>query len=211
MHADDASNLHALTVLRKLGTEPFHAARQVLPFTLLDFWRWCSSDLTNNAMRGVVAEYLVACDLGLADGIRVEWDAYDLKTQEGIKVEVKSAAYLQSWHQEKLSAISFGIQPTIGWNASTNEYSTERRRQADVYVFALLHHQDKTTLDPLNVDQWEFYLLPTSVLDDKVATQKQIGFVTLLRLTPTKVRFGEIATAIEHLFLSSDNHRGSAI
>jgi hypothetical protein len=197
MNADATSNLHALTVLRKIGAEPFHAAQQTLPFTLLDFWRWCSSDLANNAMRGVVAEYLVACDLGLADGIRVEWDAYDLKTQEGIKVEVKSAAYLQSWHQEKFSAISFGIQPTIGWDANTNEYGTERRRQADVYVFALLHHQNKQTLDPLDVEQWTFYVLPTMTLNDRVPMQKQISMTTLRSLNPMEVKFGEISAAIQ--------------
>ncbi len=148
------SNLRALAVSRRLGTEHFHASGTHLPVTLLDFWRWYSSDLANNALRGVIAEYLVACDLGIEDGIRLEWDAYDLVTQRGIKVEVKSAAYLQTWHQSKLPTSSFGVQPTIGWNATTNEYGVERKRQADVYIFALLHHQDKATLDPLNVDQW---------------------------------------------------------
>ncbi len=205
------SNLRALTVSRRLGTEHFHASGTHLPVTLLDFWRWYSSDLASNALRGVIAEYLVACDLGIEESIRLEWDAYDLVTQRGIKVEVKSAAYLQTWHQSKLSTISFGVQPTIGWNATTNEYGVERKRQADVYIFALLLHQDKATLDPLNVDQWEFYLLPTSVLDQKVMMQKQIGFAKLLRLQPMKVRFGEIAAAIERLFPSSDDHRDAAV
>ncbi len=46
--------------------------------------------------------------------------------------------------------------------------NVERKRQADVYVFALLSHRDKATLDPLNVAQWEFYILPAAVLDIKV-------------------------------------------
>jgi hypothetical protein len=29
-------------------------------FTLSDFWRWSTSDLTNNAMRGILTEFLVA-------------------------------------------------------------------------------------------------------------------------------------------------------
>ena len=198
-------SLDALTVMRKLGSEHFHANGRALPFNLLGLWQWSSSDLVNNTMRGLVAEYLVACDLGVADGTRVEWDAYDLKTKEGIKVEVKSAAYLQSWYQSKLSPISFGIQSTYGWDASTNESSIERKRQADVYVFALLKHQDKLTLDPMNVEQWEFYVLPTAVLNEKIPHQKGIRLSTLRGLGPEIAGFGEISAAIERLFVNRGN------
>jgi hypothetical protein len=34
--------------------------------------------------------------------------------------------------------------------------STEIKRHADVYVFALLAHTDKATVDPLSLDQWRF-------------------------------------------------------
>ncbi len=200
-----ADSFGALQVVRKQGTERFHASDINFPLELLSFWQWSGSDLVNNTLRGMLAEYLVACALGLADGTRVEWDAYDLKTKRGIKVEVKSASYLQSWLQSRPSAISFGVQPTIGWDASTNEYGIERKRQADVYVFSLLAHQDKLTLDPLDVDQWEFYVLPTVVLDEKIPTQKQTGLATLLRLGPTKAKFGEISGVIERLFPSTDD------
>jgi len=43
-----------------------------------------------------LAEYLVATVLGLNQGVRNEWDAYDLETEAGLKIEVKSAAYIQS-------------------------------------------------------------------------------------------------------------------
>ena len=193
----------ALTVTRKSGTERFHMAKRHLPFCLLDFWQWSASDLVSNAMRGVLAEYLVAQDLGLAGGVRVEWDAYDLKTANGVKVEVKSAAYLQTWYQAKPSAISFGIQPTIGWDASTNEYATTRQRQADIYVFAVLHHLQKATLDPLDMDQWEFYVLPASVLNERVPEQKRISLATLLLLKPIAAKFGEVSAAIEGLYSGS--------
>ena len=115
----------------------------------------------------MVAEYLVARALGLANGagVRVEWDRYDLRTASGAAVEVKSAAYFQSWAQSRESVIEFDIAPTLGWNASTNAYEATSRRQADVYVFALLSHRDKPTLDPLNVNHWSFFVLSTSALD----------------------------------------------
>src|SRR5687768_9439970 len=130
--------LGPLTVSPKSGDEHIHLGGRTLPFTVLDFWRWSSSDLASNALRGMYAEYLVACALDVAHGLRTEWAAYDLQTPDGLKIEVKSAAYLQSWSQARLSAISFGIQPTRGWDPQSNLTTAEIRRQADVYVFALL-------------------------------------------------------------------------
>ncbi len=200
----DSSNLSALAVARKNGTESFRRNGQALPYDLLGFWQWSGSDLTNNALRGTIAEYLVACDLGVEGGIRVEWDAYDMKSKQGVKVEVKSAAYLQSWQQAKLSSITFGIQPTLGWDSSTNISGTERMRQADVYIFALLHHQDKLTVDPLNVEQWDFYVLPAAILNEQLPAQKSISLVTLLRLGPERVMFGEVSAAIRRVFPRND-------
>jgi hypothetical protein len=36
--------------------------------------------------------------LGVVDGVRVEWDPFDL-LYEGAKIEIKSAAYVQRWFQ----------------------------------------------------------------------------------------------------------------
>jgi len=36
-----------------------------LPFGMEDFWRWSASDLLSNALRGVLAEFIVARALGI--------------------------------------------------------------------------------------------------------------------------------------------------
>jgi hypothetical protein len=82
-----------IKINRKSGDESFEIDGQTLPFNLLEFWQWSSSDLVGNALRGVLAEYIVASALGCDAGTRTEWDAHDLVTKDGIKVEVKSAAY----------------------------------------------------------------------------------------------------------------------
>ena len=105
-------SLDALRVVRKTGDESLHLTDHSTEFTLLGFWQWAFSNLVSNAWRGVLAEYIVACDLGVSTGTRTEWDAYDLKTPEGIKVEVKSAAYLQTWKQAAHSKVCFDIRPT---------------------------------------------------------------------------------------------------
>jgi hypothetical protein len=111
----------------------------------------------SNALRGRLAEFLVAQALGIAGGVRPEWDAYDLRLDNGVTIEVKSAAYLQTWAQRVASTISFSIAPAHAWDAESNTTALEARRQAQIYVFALLHHRNKATLDPTDVDQWTFF------------------------------------------------------
>jgi len=189
------ANLGRLRPKRMTGAEPFRAGSMALDFDLLSFWQWNCSDLVSNATRGVLAEYLVARALGIVDGIRDEWAAYDLITPEGIKVEVKSAAFLQSWHQEKLSVISFRTPKTRAWDSETNILSEKRQRQADVYVFALLSNKDKATVDPLDVTQWEFYVVPTRVLNDRQRSQHSITLPSLKRLTQS-VTYEELSDAV---------------
>jgi hypothetical protein len=153
--------LPPLTVSRKSGAEPFRAGSTPLAFDLLSFWQWSASDLASNALRGRLAEFLVAQAWGIADGVRSEWDPYDLRSRQGHTIEVKSAAYLQTWAQKALSTIMFDIAPTRCWDAATNVLATDVRRQADLYVFALLAHQDKPTLDVMDLNQWQFHLLPS--------------------------------------------------
>ena len=64
--------------------------------------------------RGCLAEFIVASALRLGDGVRDEWGAFDLLTKSGAKIEVKSAAYLQSWyHIEPAEAFKLGINPVL--------------------------------------------------------------------------------------------------
>lgn len=191
-----------LDVAPKTGQETFEHNGKRLELSLIDFWRWSASDLVSNATRGILAEFIVASALGITEGgssVRSEWDAFDLLTSDGIRIEVKSAAYLQSWFHKKLSTISFGIRPTTGWEGETNQRSTELKRRADIYVFCVLHHQDKNSLDPLNLDQWTFYILPSAVLDEKYPAQKSIGLKSLLKLNPCVANYDEIAECIANL------------
>lgn len=186
----------ALKTAKKTGSERFLLNGDCLPFDLLSFWQWSSSDLVSNALRGVLAEYIVTIAVSSKENIRTEWDAYDVETPEGIKVEVKSGAYIQSWSQEKLSTIQFGIEQTQGWDARTNTYSTKRKRQADVYVFCVLTHKKQNTINPLDLDQWIFYVISTSRLTEAVAAQKTISLSSLLRVGPREVTFHQIHEAI---------------
>ena len=73
-------------VPRKLkGDQPLHEAGKSVGPSVLDYWRWSASNLLDNTARGILAEFIVASALGVAGGLRTEWDAYDLKTESGTK------------------------------------------------------------------------------------------------------------------------------
>ena len=74
---------------------------------------------------------------------------------------------------------------------------TETVRQADVYVFCLLQHKDQETIDPLNLDQWEFYVLATETLDVKLGSQKTITLSSLRQLNPITVQYEGLSAAIK--------------
>ena len=191
-------DLSAIEATRKTGSELFTLGGSPLPMNLLSFWQWSSSNLVGNAMRGILAEYIVTSAIGVSNGIRDQWDAYDIETENGIRIEVKSCAYIQSWEQKKHSSIKFGIRPTRGEDLDAKERSQLVSRQADVYIFCLLIHRDQNTLNPLDLDQWMFYVLPTKVLNESVGAQKSISLSRLERLNPLTCGYSDLKATVFH-------------
>ena len=152
--------LDGVETFKKAESSPLAAA------DILDYWSWAYSDIVGNTNRGALAEFIVARAIGSEAAVRNDWAAYDLETPSGIKVEVKSSAYLQSWHQTAVSAPSFSIRKAKEWPPETNEFGEERLRHSDVYVFCLLAYKgDKRLLDQLDLSQWEFYVVKTSEIE----------------------------------------------
>ncbi len=146
----------------------------------------------------VLAEYLVAKAFGAAEGVHEEWAAFDLCDARGVTIEVKSAAYIQSWHQKRLSSISFSCRKTLAWDADGNQLGSEKRRQAQVYVFALLAHKDKATVNPLDVSQWQFYVVPTCKLDERTRSQHSITLASIQgELGVEPVSYFELKQAVD--------------
>ena len=184
--------------LRK-PTDKFYVEAGCPRATLGDYWRWSSSSILDNTERGVVAEFLVANALGLTDEPRVEWGSYDLKMTNGTKIEVKSSAYLQSWRQKKYSTIQFGIARTKkAWDSDTGKSQKHDppKRIADVYVFCLLKHKDKDTVNPLNTEQWEFYVVPTCRINEKRHCDQKIGLKRLKDLADRPTPYSDLAATV---------------
>lgn len=58
--------------------------------------------------------------------------------------------------------------------------------------------RDKSILD---LDYWEFYVLPTSVLGTNIPTQKKISLSSLLKLEPAKTDYAGLGKVIETIKL----------
>lgn len=170
---------------------------------VIDFWRWAYSDLNGNAERGILAEFIVACALGIQNSERISWDRYDLVTKEGITVEVKTSGYLQTWKQTKLSKIVFGIGPTYGWDSKNNRYDKIKQRQAQIYVFCVHKHKEKESLNPLLIAQWDFYLLPTKKIDTEFGDQKTATLSALIKAGAEICEYNNLHTRIVELITNT--------
>ncbi|HVM14406.1 MAG TPA: hypothetical protein VM287_08765 [Egibacteraceae bacterium] len=164
--------------------------------TVADFWRWAFSDLRENTTRGILAEFLVARAVGAAATLRKSWDNFDVLTPSGVRVEVKSSGYLQSWPQAQVSRIGFGKLAGLSWDENTGAFGEQREVRADVFVFAVQTCTDHAAYDALDVAQWEFYVVPAAAIRGAGYRSASVGFVRE-HANAGPIGFGELAAAIE--------------
>lgn len=165
-----------------------------------DYWQWAYSDLRNSINRSVLAEYIVASSLELptttSESTRILWRPYDLLTSDGLRVEVKSSSYSSSHDGEKPDRINFRIAPArMPDEAGDYKDNAPLQRNSDVYIFCI-YKALMADSSPLNLDLWEFYVLSTKILNEKVPTQKTITFPSLLNLEPFLCDYYGIGEAI---------------
>lgn len=188
----------AVPILNLTGVEPFTdtEAHTPLPITVLDYWRWAASDLIGNVNRGILAEYLVASAIGATHEPRDPWAPYDLIEPNGVTIEVKSAAYVQAWGQRKQAPLSFLVKATRTMTGDPVADAIPGRR-SKVWVFAVLHQKDQDTINPLDLTQWTFYVLPTWFLDGRTRSQQSIALNSIRNSEFGEAfAYGQLAEAI---------------
>ncbi len=160
----------------KKGTEKFHIngvdyRDESGTATLLDFWRWGYSRLIADVTRGVLAEFIVARLIGADLRVPASPDReFDFKTTTGARIEVKSSAYVQDWQTRKRrtdSDTSFsGLKCRLFQSDSAlPTYAAAAEYHAEIFVFCVLKTRDEGELDPLNLDEWDFYVLTRRELE----------------------------------------------
>jgi hypothetical protein len=182
------------------GTESFIGANG----TVLDFWRFAMSDLRTNNLRGYLAEFLVAQAVG-ATNQRVEWDSFDVITPGGVTIEVKASGYLQAWAQRQPSTITFSGLLAKTWTPQAG-YATHSTYNADVYVFCVQTATTHEEYNPLDVIQWDFYVIARDVL--AATGQGSLGLRRVCALAGEAVTFKALGEAIENAAADPNRSQG---
>lgn len=81
----------------------------------------------------------------------------------------------------------------------TGIYETECRRQSDIYVFAVLAHVDKLTVNPLDMSQWGFHVVPTEVINATLGTRKTLTLRKLQDLSGMSIPYSRLKEVVEKL------------
>lgn len=182
--------------IRKDGTEAFRFSSIDAAVTIRDYWIWANSDLLDNTARGTLAEFMVSYALNQTHELHRNWGAFDVRSDNGLKVEVKSASYAQSWPQTEPSKVGFDIAPrSQAWDQETDEVHTLKtpQRAADVYVFCLLGSPEEPFPDPMDFDQWAFFVLATETLNRDYPTQKRLTLSHIEEIADRENRKAETA------------------
>ncbi|HWJ69171.1 MAG TPA: hypothetical protein VNS79_03880 [Sphingobium sp.] len=132
-----------------------------------------------NVLRGQVAEAIIALALEPEwTWCSADYSGWDFERADGLRLEVKQSAAMQSWSTGKPSKAIFDVAARTGHWESGTQWIAQVGRAAHIYVFA--HHgiyaDHADHRDPL---QWQFYVVATRDLPDV----KQAALSTIRTLT----------------------------
>ena len=68
-----------------------------------------------------------------------------------------------------------------------------------MYVFCFLAESDPLKANPMEIDQWEFYILQTFIIDRDLGDRKTVRIPTILELGGIKCSWYELRGRIESL------------
>ena len=176
--------------------KPFTNGGKALGLTALDYWQFQFSNIWE--LYEEVAEFIVAKALGMDKPYNKNGSTlYDID-YNGKRVEVKATAYYHSFRgdNEFSECRSFSISET---NGQHNERTEIAERKNDVYVFCLNTGKTQKDADPFEMSHWEFYVVPTSVINRLCGHNKTISLGRLRKITPEagKVPYAQLKEAID--------------
>lgn len=164
---------------------------------MLDFWESKFSNIYN--MQDVIAEFIVEKALGIDKAQNIDyWTLYDI-LYKNFRIEIKETSYYHSWNENgKISKqIMFGITKANS-NYETVEMENKFERQNDIYVFCLNIGDTKESSNPMNLNNWEFYIIPTSVINKECRDNKKISLNRVRKLTK-KVTYDKLKEKIDEI------------
>ena len=181
------------------GKEAFVFEGETVGFDFLDFWRFHYSNIYD--LQDKIAEFIVSKALGVNEAQNDQyWTLWDVSYRNK-RIEVKETSYYHSFNQEgKVSRQrTFGITKANGSYDSAKSGNNEFCRQNDVYVFCLNTGDTKESSNPLNLNNWEFYIVPTAIINEKCGDNKTISLGRIKGLGFSAKRYDEIRAEIDKI------------
>ena len=165
---------------------------QEAEWSVLDFWQYAYSDL-NSDPRDMVAEFLVSHSLGLSESInRQDWTVFDILYRNH-QIEVKSTSYFQTWRKD--GKVSLKRHFSIRQSQDDKKIVA---RHSVVYVFCILNGFTREEANALSIDNWDFYVAPTALINEKCGENKTISLGKVQKLS-RKCSFLEIKEEIDRI------------
>ena len=161
------------------GNEAFMQNGIELGFNVMDYWRFQFSNLVDNL--GYVAEFLIAQALSKDEPDNCNgWTVYDVGYR-GKRIEVKATSYWQSWKASHIISEqrNFSIRKTY---LDYQNNKSDKARQNDIYIFCLDKGRDEKSSNPMNLENWVFYVVPTKVINEMFGNQKVLSLKRLEKI-----------------------------
>ena len=211
LELDVAQRKAELTAYHAYLPEEMFQHKGIELFSVLDFWQFAYSQL--EGLSDTLAEFFVAKALGIEKAENVNyWTAYDMAYRNK-RIEVKATSYVHPWNTHISKVRTFSIEPTNNgyWENTKDGIDGGKKvsRQSEVYVFCLNSNMDIQRSDPLNLDDWLFFVIPTFEINNYCKdnpAQKKISLNVVRRLANGGVAFDELKDAIDVAIEKSDTY-----
>lgn len=161
-----------------------------------DFWEYQYTNVWD--MQEYIAEFLVGKALGIDHPMNTDgWTLYDLEYR-GKRIEVKETSYYHSW-QEKWYEGKVSQVRTFDVHKSYSVYkdnTSELKRNNDIYVFCLNTGTNRETSNPLCMENWDLYVVPTLVINAECKDKKSVS-LNRIRKFAKVCRFEELKECVD--------------
>ena len=190
--------------------------------TVAEFWEWAFGDLCDDDIKGIYAEWVVTKILSIPSARRVSWANSDIITPEGVRIEIKSSAYWQSWklvnedgslkqidsaQLENIGRSSIRFSGLMAKDATGLNGSSKTGYKSDLYIFCFQHEENPSRWNALNLDQWEFFVFKVQQLQKFAG--KSVSLKKLREYQPALNAIGladEVSALVNEIQYEKNDH-----
>lgn len=163
----DDNNVKKYDAYYLSGEECFRYNDEETELKILDMWRWYFSDLFD--IKAVVAEYMVSKALGFTKPYNTGyWTAHRIEYRERI-IDLRAATYIRSMRYKRAEG-------------NMVRHIDIRAKDGDIYVFCINTGKTDIEADPLNLNNWRFYIIPVWYLENECEKNRSISLTKVQRL-----------------------------